>query len=371
MSNKISIIGAGIGGLTLAITLKQRGLECHVYEASSELRPVGAGIIIANNAMQVFKKLGLDQKISAAGNKLSFMKITDAQLKNLSVINLNTYEQKYGVHNIAIHRGELQKILVNELGLENISLSKRLARIENTSPIQLTFEDGSSIESDVVFGADGIKSIVRNQLWPNTKHRNAHQYCWRGICEIDLPEQYHNELNEAWGQGKRIGFVKIGDRKVYWFALSNNDVSTNLVDHFSEFHPDILEVIRSTKEKQIIASEIQDLVKLDSWHDGNVCLIGDAAHATTPNLGQGACQAIEDAYAIGKLLDEGSMLQNTFDTFEKRRRKKVNQIVNTSWMLGKIAHWENPFMVGLRNGLFRMTPESVNNKQVEWIYRLD
>jgi 2-polyprenyl-6-methoxyphenol hydroxylase-like FAD-dependent oxidoreductase len=321
MPNKTTIIGAGIGGLTLAITLKQRDLECHVYEASSELRPVGAGIIIANNAMQVFKKLGLDEKITAAGNKLSYMKITDAQLKNLSVINLNTYEQKYDVHNIAIHRGELQKILANELGYENISLSKRLAKIENNSPIHLTFEDGSSIKSDVVFGADGIKSVVRNQLWSNTKLRNAHQYCWRGISEIDLPKQYHNELNEAWGKGKRIGFVQIGDRKVYWYALSNNP-TTNLVGHFSEFHPNILEVIRSTKEEQIIASDIQDLVKLDTWHDGNVCLIGDAAHATTPNLGQGACQSIEDAYVIGKLLDEGSTLQNTFDTFEKRRLKR-------------------------------------------------
>ena len=109
MTETIDIIGAGIGGLTTALTLKQRGLNVNIFESSAEIKPVGAGIILANNAMQVFKKLGIQEKIEKEGNKISFIKITDEQLKPLSVVNLSEYEQKYGVSNIAIHRGELQK----------------------------------------------------------------------------------------------------------------------------------------------------------------------------------------------------------------------------------------------------------------------
>lgn len=224
MTETVNIIGAGIGGLTTALTLKQKGLNVAIYESSAEIKPVGAGIILANNAMQVFKKLGLQDKIEKSGNSISFMKITDNQLKPLSVVDLSEYEQKYGVSNVAIHRGELQKILANKLGFENINLSKRLSKIEKAELFKLTFEDKTTLESKLIIGADGIKSVVRNQLFTENTIRNANQNCWRGICQIDLPEKYHNELNEAWGKGKRFGFVKISEKKAYWYALTNKNI---------------------------------------------------------------------------------------------------------------------------------------------------
>jgi 2-polyprenyl-6-methoxyphenol hydroxylase-like FAD-dependent oxidoreductase len=150
MTEIVDIIGAGIGGLTMALTLKQKGLNVNIYESSTEIKPVGAGIILANNAMQVFKKLGLQDKIEKAGNRISFMKITDKLLKPLSVINLSEYEQKYEVSNVAIHRGELQKILANEIGFENINFSKRLSTIEKTELFKLTFEDNTTLESKII-----------------------------------------------------------------------------------------------------------------------------------------------------------------------------------------------------------------------------
>ncbi len=375
MADTVDIIGAGIGGLTTALTLKQRGIKVEVYEGSSEIRPVGAGIILANNAMQVFKKLGIQDKIEKVGNKISILKITDAELKPLSIVDLSEYEEKYGVSNIAIHRGELQKILANEIGFENIHLSKRLFKIEKNEIFKLTFEDNSVIDSKLLIGADGIKSIVRNQLFVKTTLRKPNQTCWRGICEIDLPQKYHNELNEAWGVGKRFGFVKISDKKVYWFALVNSKNikldDENLIDFFSEFHSDILNIITATKKEQIILSDIVDIKPFDKWHDENVCLIGDAAHATTPNLGQGACQAIEDAYVLGKLLDSGLELENTFAQYEQLRRKKAHAIVNTSWTLGKVAHVENKFGIWLRNLVLKNIPKFANKKQTDMIFKLD
>jgi len=375
MTETVNIIGAGIGGLTTALTLKQRGLNVNIFESSAEIKSVGAGIILANNAMQVFQKLGLQEKIENAGNKISFMKITDEQLKPLSVVNLVEYEQKYGVSNIAIHRGELQKILANEIGFDNINLSKRLSKIEKNRLFKLTFEDNSTIESKLVIGADGIKSVVRNQLFEKSTLRNPNQICWRGICEIDLPQKYHNELNEAWGKGKRFGFVKISDKKVYWYALVNSknvEISdVNLTDFFSEFHSDILYILSATKKEQIIVSDILDLKPIDKWQRENVCLVGDAAHATTPNLGQGACQAIEDAYVLGKLLDNGMAIENTFKAYENLRRKKAHTIVNTSWTIGKMAHIENKFGIWLRNFAMKNMPKSANKKQMDMIFNLN
>lgn len=375
MTETINIIGAGIGGLTTALTLKQRGLNVNIFESSAEIKPVGAGIILANNAMQVFQKLGIQDKIEKAGNRISFMKITDDQLKPLSVVNLSEYEQKYNVSNIAIHRGELQKILASEIGFDNINLSKRLSKIEKNRLFKLTFEDNSTIESKIVIGADGIKSVVRNQLFEKSTLRNANQICWRGICEIDLPQKYHNELNEAWGKGKRFGFVKISDKKVYWYALTNSKNvkvdEVNLTELFSEFHRDILNIISATTKEQIIVSDIIDLKPIDRWHSENVCLIGDAAHATTPNLGQGACQAIEDAYVLGKLLDNGIIIENTFKEYENLRRKKAHAIVNTSWTVGKMAHRENGVGIWLRNFVMKNLSKSANKKQMDMIFKLN
>jgi 2-polyprenyl-6-methoxyphenol hydroxylase-like FAD-dependent oxidoreductase len=375
MTETVSIIGAGIGGLTTALTLKQRGLNVNVFESSAEIKPVGAGIIIANNAMQVFQEMGIQDKIEKAGNKISCLKITDIQLNSISIVDLTDYEKKYGVHNIAIHRGELQKILADEVGYENINLSKRLSTIEKGEFFKLTFEDSSTIESKLVIGADGIKSVVRNQLFETSTLRNANQLCWRGICEIDLPQKYHNELNEAWGNGKRFGFVKIEDKKVYWFALTNSKKvkaeEIKLVELFKEFHSDILQIISKTAKEQIIISDIIDLKPIDKWQSENVCLIGDAAHATTPNLGQGACQAIEDAYVLGKLLDSGLTIENTFEEYENVRRKKAQMIVDTSWKVGKLAHIENRFGIWLRNFVMKNIPKSINKKQMDMIFKLN
>ncbi len=375
MEKSISVIGAGIGGLTTALTFQQRGLDVKVFEASSVIKPVGAGIVLANNAMQVFQQLGLQTQIAAAGNRISCMKITDTQLRALSVVDLSRYERQYGVHNIAIHRGVLQQILVNAVGMQHIVLSKRLTKIEKSTPYQLTFEDHSTVQSHIVIGADGIKSLVRHQVFGESKLRNAHQICWRGICEMNLPVRYQTELNEAWGKGKRFGFVQISDKKVYWYALANEKSiddaeTTDLMTLFADFHDDILAIIAATSREQIKVSDISDLPKLSQWQAEHICLIGDAAHATTPNLGQGACQAIEDAYVLGKLLDKGIPMAATFAQYEALRRKKASEIVQTSWAIGQLAHIENRLGVWLRNQALKSIPTSANIKQMDKIFQL-
>ncbi len=372
----IDIIGAGIGGLTTAIALEQKGIKTRIFEQAERIKPVGAGIILANNAMQVYEKLGLRKAIEKNGNPISSMNITKSNLKLLSKIDLTYFEQKHNVKNIAIHRGTLQQILIDKLISTKINLNHKLISIvENTNGYYLKFENGKQIQSSTVLGADGLNSIVRQNLFPNNSLRNANQICWRGITECELPIKFKNELNEAWGKSERFGFVQIAENKVYWYALKSfkknkNEFSiNNLEEYFRDYNSVIRDIIKSTKKEQINTAEISDLKPTNIWFKENVCLIGDSAHATTPNMGQGACQAIEDAFVLSECLNKYGITK-AFSEYQKLRLPKAHQVVKASWLVGKMAHLKNPILIGLRNQMLRLTPSSINRKQNEQIFQL-
>ncbi|MCX8532373.1 FAD-dependent monooxygenase [Chryseobacterium luquanense] len=370
--NKISIIGAGIGGLTLGNILKKHHLDFTIYESAPEIKPVGAGIMMAVNAMQIFDKLCLKEKIENAGNKIHAISITDEKLKTISTTNVLALEKKFNSCNVAIHRAELQKILAENLGFENIKLNHSLKQISRKENYHLEFENGNIIESEIVFGADGIHSKVRNQIFKTGNIRNARQKCWRGLTDFNLPEKYHHHALEIWGKGKRFGFVKISETKVYWYALVNENKFTedlDLVETFRDFDPLVLEILETTKKENIILNDIIDLTRIPKWHTENLCLIGDSAHATTPNMGQGACQSIEDAYVIGKFLEKNKNFNSVFEEFQKIRRKKVDYVVRNSWTIGNISQWEKRNQI--RNFLLRSIPESMNQKMIEKILKLE
>ncbi len=372
----IDIIGAGIGGLTTAIALKQKGIKTRIFEQAEQIKPVGAGLILANNAMQVYEKLGLRKIIEENGNRISSMNITKSNLKPLSKIDLSHFEQKHNIKNIAIHRGKLQQILIDSLKSTKIELYHKLTSIEkNANDYSLKFENGKQIKSIIILGADGLNSIVRQNILPNNSIRNANQICWRGITEYKLPTKFKNELNEAWGKSERFGFVQIAENKVYWYALkafkkSNNEFSSNdLEQYFNDYNSVIQDIIKSTRKEQINTAEISDLKPTNIWHKENVCLIGDSAHATTPNMGQGACQAIEDAFVLSECIDKYEITK-AFTEYQRLRLPKAHQVAKASWIVGKMAHLKNPILIGLRNQMLQLTPSSVNRKQNEQIFQL-
>jgi len=371
---KIDIIGGGIGGLTTAIELIQKGFDVKVYEQAATIKEVGAGIVLANNAMQVYKKLGLKSKLEAAGNLISKAQIVDANLKVISGLPLSTFEEKFGVKNVAIHRAVLQKILTDELPEGTIVLDRKLSAITpNETGYTLQFENGTTVESEVLIGADGINSQVRKNIFEYNEIRNSHQVCWRGVADFELPENRQSELNESWGKGGRFGFVQISKGKVYWFAVKHSTGDKFKLDqlgkYYEHFDPLVSKIINATPTDKIHTADLTDLKPYKNWAKGKACVIGDAAHATTPNMGQGACQSIEDAYTIAECLAKYPA-KEAFLKYQKLRIKKAHQIVNTSWMIGKLAHWQNPIATSLRNNLMRMTPESVNKKQLISVFEL-
>ncbi len=371
----LDIIGAGIGGLTTAIALQNKGIPTRIFEQARGLKPIGAGIIMANNAMQVYDQLGLRKEIEQSGNAISSLNVTDRQLRCLSRVKLHAFEKKYGVQNVAIHRGKLQQVLAGKLEAESLKLDHKLDRVVRADEgFRLFFKNGEEYFSQALIGADGLNSTVRNELFKTGRVRNTNQLCWRGVAEYVLPPKFRHELNEAWGLGDRFGFVQIDDRNVYWYAVKSfhhqSEPSIEEIrGYYGSYHLIVRELLQQTPADGIHTALLTDLHPMPEWWQPNVCLLGDAAHAATPNMGQGACQAIEDAYILSGCLDTFGF-PGAFAAYQKIRLPKARQVVKTSWAIGQIAHWKHPLAVRLRNLMMRWVPDYMNRKQSEKIFQL-
>jgi len=382
---KLSIIGAGIGGLTTAIAIKKFNpeIEIEIFESNKILTAAGAGLALAANAMEAFKIIGIESKILEKAQIIDGFQILNkkgkiiTQTNNLQVnIDLNT------VSNFSIHRADLQEILLNELNRVKVNYNKKVSTfIQNNDSVEIHFLDGSSHKSDCVIAADGIHSVFRKNLVPYSSIRFAGYTCWRAVIENNGLPIKKSFATETWADGKRFGIVPLRNNKIYWFACINSpqmkDESfasfkiRNLDFAFKGFHNPISEIIKNTKNEQLIWNDIIDFKPIQKFAFNNVLLLGDSGHATTPNMGQGACQAIESAVVIAKLLALEKNYQSAFIEFEKRRIKRTSFIVNRSFQIGKISQIQNPIISSIRNFVFSLIPESSNKKQIEQILKTD
>lgn len=377
---KVGIIGGGITGLTAALALRKSGITSVVFEQPVELNEIGAGIWLQPNAIKVLDWLGLKGEIQKQGIELNRMEITNNQLIPIKKIKSEVVQDEDGNRTIAIHRARLQKILYNEVLKSNeVHLNKRYIHHSFSSDlINLQFEDG--VDSvDILLGADGIDSSVRRALFPYSQLRNSGQVCWRGISKMNLPDSLKCLGQEAWGKQIRFGFSQIAKEEVYWFAVANVehlkkvdglDRKKYITKLFESFSPIINELIANTESTNIHQAILHDLKRLPDWYQSKMCLIGDAAHATTPNMGQGACQGIEDAFYISKYLSKSPQnVPGAFEEFQLKRREKVDYVVNTSWQFGKMAH--SAIGQPIMKLLMKMTPDSVISSQMNKLYAID
>lgn len=374
------IIGAGIGGLATALALEKAGIDYQLYERSPEIRAVGAGIWLAPNALQALDWLGVLPQVKVRGWLIEKILLGEQDLTPITAIDLSPMRQQFGNSTVAIHRSQLQQIMLERLPAGKLQLGKCFDRyrVLPNQQIEVFFKDGSSVLTDYLLGADGIRSAVRKQLFPDAETRYTGQTCWRGVADIVLPDALESTGTELWGEGVRFGFSTIAKGKTYWFAVAErpaggkdttSDLRPQLTQMFATFAPVVGQVIQSTPPSAIIRNDLHDLKLLSRWHQGNICLLGDAGHATTPNMGQGGAQAIEDAYYMGKLLAGSSPESNVFTQLEALRMKKVQGVVRQSWLIGKMAHWKHGRW--LRNSLLRHTPERISRKQMVSLYTID
>jgi 2-polyprenyl-6-methoxyphenol hydroxylase-like FAD-dependent oxidoreductase len=179
-------------------------------------------------------------------------------------------------------------------------------------------------------------------------------------------------MGELWGRGKRFGIVPLTKERVYWFATCNTPENVaerpegrqkELLDLFKGWHPVVSTLINATEASAILRNDISDLKPLISWSKGRVTLLGDAAHAMTPNMGQGACQALEDALILARTLRHAHSLENALDMYQQKRLARANMVITRSHRIGLVAQWEHPLACWLRDSLLALTPPQMLLKQ--------
>ena len=356
----VNIIGGGIGGLALANALQKEGIDFELFEQAGQITEVGAAISISKAALDILERLGLASRVKNAGYETGHFHISDKNLKNILVTTT-----QFPV--TIIHRAKLIDILVSGLPKEKIHLNAKLTDIKIEPEFsRLTFSSNLKLESGCTAIADGIQSISRRQIFPGLQIRHSGQAIWRGTTTINWPEQYRHTYTEIWSNSKRFLFVPMDSTTIFWLAIKNaaiggkddpDTIRQELGQDFNDFHPFVKQLILHSSN--FIRNDLADLgTKKRKWYLDKIVFLGDAIHATTPNLAQGGCQAIEDAYCLSLLMKRSDQdFSEIFPTYQSLREKKVSYIVNTSWRFGKMA--QNPFSSRLVKYFLKFAPNSI------------
>lgn len=365
---KIVIIGGGIGGLATAVGFHNIGIDVHVYEQASSFKPLGAGIGIGSNVMLALNKLGVRNDILKSGMALHEQRFLNGNFSVMNSIDLTLLKKRFGEENITIERADLHEALFRAIDPTHIHFNKKIDCFEQTNEgVTLFFADGTNEVVDYVIAADGIHSIFRQTLIPTSAPRYAGYTCWRGITKNNDDVPLHLS-SEAWSKKGRFGWAPLYNGDVYWFACLNaqeNDPNyrtlnkIELAKKFSHFSPTIERLISETEEAYFLHHDIYDIKPLLTFIYNRICLLGDAAHATTPNMGQGAGQSIEDAYELMNAVKNTRTIEDAFKEYDKKRVKKTKKVIKLSRQIGWAAQWENPLLVAFRNTFFPLIPKSL------------
>ena len=367
----VGIIGGGIGGVAAAVALHRLGIAATVYERSAALREAGAGMMLWPNATRVLKSLGvLNEVVARSGANTNFL----VRAKGGEVL-MNLPLGKFEVPALCTRRSDVLESLTGALPLERIRLGKELTQfrqdgVKDGGKVRLDFADGSVAEHDAMIGADGIRSRVRAQLFPQAEPVYRGYMVWRGVSAYCGNVIGAGENSETWGRGSRFGILDIGGGKFTWYATANGARREGaverswLADRFSGWHEPIPELIETAE--LILEHGAYDLPALPRWTVGRVTLLGDAAHACTPNLGQGGCMALEDAQVLAKCLagDFGEGLQQ----YEGLRRGRTRGVQQRSRWMGTIGQWQSEAMVAGRGLVTSLLPAGLFEWNLRRVY---
>ncbi|SCC22978.1 FAD-dependent monooxygenase [Bacillus mycoides] len=372
--NNVIIIGGGIAGLCAAIFLQKIGVDVKVYDKNIEPTVAGAGIIIAPNAIQALEPYGISKQIKKFWNESDGFNLVSEKGSILSKLTIPTcYPKMY-----SIHRKNLHQLLLSELQKGTVEWGKECVKIEQNeeNALKILFQDGSEALGNILIAADGIHSIVRKQATQRDGYRYAGYTCWRGVTpthNLSLT----NDFIETWGANGRFGIVPLPNNEVYWYALINAKArdpkykaytTADLYSHFKNYHNPIPAILKNASDVNMIHRDIVDITPMKHFFDKRIVFIGDAAHALTPNLGQGACQAIEDAIILAECIKNNAHYRQAFIEYEQKRRNRIKKISNTAWNIGKMAQMESKPLIILRNQVMKRIPKWISEKQAHELY---
>jgi len=370
---KIVIIGAGIGGLAIAACLKKSGFEVEIYERAKELRPLGSALSLMTNALTALAEAGvkLDFKDAQVFESLRFLTRNGRPIR---AIDFGDVARRNGQPSVAIHRASLQQALLEAADCKIELGVTATGYVYDSNGVVVTFNDGREVRADVLIGADGFNSVIRANIAGPERPTDWNYIIWRATLAFYHPKVTPGYVAHYWGRGQRFGLADIGGGNVYWWGTKNMPAEqaqdwrggkTGLQQLYSRWAEEVQAVITATPEEGISSLPAQDRPFLESWGDGPVTLLGDAAHPMLTSLGQGAAIAIEDAVVLAHCLTRIEDHKAALRTYESRRRDRARAMVEGSRALSCIEQLEHPLSTVARDLYFRFAPKRTFVRQNE------
>lgn len=377
MTRKAIIVGAGIGGLSAAATLRRVGLDVEIYERASDLRTSGSALSLMSNAVLALRTLGIEPKFDKNAPVVTDLHVRTKSGRAIRTLKFKPLTDELGAPSFAIHRADLQRALADEIGDSPITFDAAATGFEpDGDGVRVSFEDGRTARGDLVIGADGFNSAIRRQIAGPERPRDGGYVCWLATPRYSDPRVPPGFAAHYWGNGARFGIADIGEGRVYWWGTKNmapeqarnwRGTRADVLRTYAGWAGEVTALIEATPEDDLLTVPAQDRPFLERWGHGPVTLLGDAAHPMLTSVAQGAAVAVEDAVVLARHFAEAPDVSATLRAYEDERRARTKWMVGLSWSMSRMEQSEGPLRVAIRNNYFRFLPRSVldrNNRAI-------
>jgi 2-polyprenyl-6-methoxyphenol hydroxylase-like FAD-dependent oxidoreductase len=352
------VIGAGIGGLAAALALAQRGWQVTVLERESGLDSTGAALAIWPNGTRALARLGLAELVERAAARPMSAVVRRANGEPLIEHGADELRRRFGSPLVALRRSELLQAEHDRLEEGTVRFG---AAVSSIGDGRVEVVGGVALEADLIVGADGLYSRARQWVAGAEEPRPSGLVAFRGLtrCDGDTP------FGEWWGPGVIAGLVPLHDGGLYWYAALRGDRHTVLGSELEPFAAPVRDVVGSTPPDQVLVHELFDRGPRGAWSRGRVALLGDAAHAMLPFLGQGACSSLDDAVALADALEQGAGVDEGIRRYVRLRRPLATRLVRGSRIAGDVAMLRSPAARALRDLITRLMPGSFQMRRLD------
>ncbi|MFB7513095.1 FAD-dependent oxidoreductase [Streptomyces sp. NPDC056144] len=365
---RVLIAGGGIGGIATALALQQQGIESVVFERAPQLRDGGAGLHIWTNGMLALAHLGVADQVSAIAPAQDECHFATAAGRPIGTWPVGEFVERYGQPTVAIGRSDLHGILRDAVTAPVVTGAEVTGYTEHADRVTLHFADGTSEDGDLLIGADGVRSAVRAQLLGPQPPDYTGYIAWRGHAELSPEEFPPGTFQALFGPGTRFTYYDIAPGVVHWMSVADGpqngrDEGTpqQTLDMLRARHagwddPMIEKILAATVPDSILRGDVLDRKPDAVWGHGRVTLLGDAAHAMSFNIGQGACQAIEDGLVLaGHLAAPGARVPEALRAYEAERQERTRPMQLLAHRIGVAGSLKNPAAVWLRDRMMALT----------------